>query len=300
MGIRKKFNKNGYMILDTSYFNHYMIGRAYNVYKQHFDIPTDKEEIWKIDFSKNDQYLQILTNCYIKGLNTLLSKYGIAKGDIIFATDCKRRNIWRMDIFPDYKISRFMNDRKQSGLNKGPLFGYINTTLFPHVMKKFDFGIHVAHPYAEGDDVIAVCKDHIRELDEQMLIYVITNDSDIVQIVDKHTRIMNLEDENISKRIDKYGNLSRFLAFKIINGDRGDSIPSCFTKVKGDKVLSRGCGIKTTMKFLDNPTLLKEKFKEYPTATKKYRLNRKLIDFRCIPQIIVDAIKNDIIDKIIL
>jgi 5'-3' exonuclease len=300
MGIRKKFTKNGFMLLDTSYFNHYMIGRAYNYYKDHFDVPQDKKEVWKIDFSKNKQYLQILTGCYINGLKELLAKYGIAKGDIILATDCKRRNIWRLDIFPDYKISRFMNDRKEEGINKGPIFNYINDKLLPYVLKKYNFGDLVSHPYAEGDDVISVCKDYIRELDPKMLIYIITNDSDIVQKIDKYTIIRNMEEENLRKRIDKYGNLNRFLAFKIIRGDKGDDIPSCFTKVKGDKVLSRGCGDKTAMKLLDDPKLLKEKFKEYPTAARKYRLNQKLIDLRNIPDIIAEAIKDDIKDKIVI
>ena len=123
---------------------------------------------------------------------------------------------------------------------------------------------------------------------------------EIVQILDKHTIIKNIQDENLRRRVDKYGNLNRFLAFKIIRGDKGDSIPSCFVKTKGDKVLSRGCGDATTMKFLDNPKLLKEKFQQYPDSARNYRLNQKLIDFRFIPDIIKDAIKDDIKDIIVI
>lgn len=288
------------MLLDTSYINHYMIGRAYNIYKEHFDVPSDKEELWNIDFSKDLQYVQILTASYVKCLNNLMAKYGISKGDIIFATDCKRSNIWRLSIFPDYKINRFINDKKKEGLNKGPLFKYINTTLLPYILQKYNFGTEVSHPYAEGDDIICICKNYIRELDEVIPIYIITNDSDIVQIADKHTIIHNMEEENIQKRIQKYGNLNRFMAFKIIRGDKGDDIPSCFSKSKGDKVFSRGCGDATALKLVNDPKLLKEKFEQYPDAIKKYKLNQKLIDFRFIPNIITNKIKETIKDIIVI
>ena len=59
---------------------------------------------------------------------------------------------------------------------------------------------------------------------------------------------------------------------KIVMGDKSDAIPSVFPK----------CGIKTAEKYYNNPDLFEKKLLENG-ARERYELNKRLIDFKCIP-----------------
>ncbi len=296
MAIKQNFSPRGYLILDTSYFNHYMIGRAFNHYEKHFDVPSDKKELWEIDFSTVPEFLSILAKTYLDGLNFILRSYNIKMGNIIFATDCHIKNCWRMDIFPEYKIDRLIKKSAKEGLNKSPLHKFIGNILLPKILRKRNYGFLLNNDYAEGDDIIAISKNYLREKYPEMEIVVLTNDSDMLQLHDSKTHLYNFEHYDIMKR--SIGSIKKDLMYKIILGDTSDSIPSCFQKVKGDKVLCRGCGKKTAKKLVDDVELLKEKFKQYPDAVKVYKRNKSIIDLDLIPKEIVRDVLNILEERI--
>ncbi len=269
-----------------------MVNRAFNIFKHHFDTPNDPEELWEIDYSEDDDYLKILTGCYIKGLSTLMSSYRIKKGNIIFATDCKKRNIWRLDVYSDYKLKRIIKQQNKTGLNKRPLFKYITDTLLPIVTDKHNLGFLLSHDYAEGDDIIAVSHGYLRTTYSDSDVIILTNDSDMLQLHDDKTLLRNMENLDLMTR--SIGSPKHDLMYKILLGDVSDDIPSCFEKTKGDKLLSRGFGKKTAMKVMKDLDLLKEKFKQYPEAVKRYKRNKQLIDLTFIPKDIKEEILQDI------
>ena len=60
-------------------------------------------------------------------------------------------------------------------------------------------------------------------------------------------------------------------------GDNSDNIPAVFPK----------CGPKTAQKCIEDPEFFKKKMDDNPEYYKQYELNKKLVDFTCIPEQLV-------------
>ena len=69
-------------------------------------------------------------------------------------------------------------------------------------------------------------------------------------------------------------------------GDSSDNIPSVIKK----------CGPKTALKCYDDPNYFEERLKK-ENAYELYERNKKLVDFNCIPQELIDGFINEIILK---
>lgn len=63
-----------------------------------------------------------------------------------------------------------------------------------------------------------------------------------------------------------------------MSGDISDNISSVFPK----------CGPKTALKYYENRELFKKKLSESDVFQKQYELNKKIIDFSEIPDVLVD------------
>lgn len=289
--LTNSFNEKSFLIVDTSYLIYTIAFRTFTIYSKYFDVTSDQEELYKIDFSQDEDYVSIFRKNFISTINVFKNKYNIPNSRIIFAIDCNKKSIWRVSFFKDYKIHRILKPKVETGVNNGPIFRYAFNTLLPELEEK-NFGHIFSHDYCEADDIIAITHNLIRSNDDTQKIIILSSDQDNLQLIDDNTEVINVQMN--SMRDKSSGDKKKDLLYKILLGDGADGIPSCFNKVKNDPLLSRGFGLKAATKLIENKQLLLEKLKQYPEAAKQFNLNRQIIDFSMIPE----DIKNSVISKI--
>jgi 5'-3' exonuclease len=267
-------NKLPILLVDTSYVSFYRLFSTMTWYK--FSHP--KEDIPEIcHWINNDEYMTKYRKMYLNEVDKIRIKYDISYKNTLFALDCPRDEIWRTMIFPDYKGQRQEKYAKKTWTG-GPVLGYSHRELIHTLADEHGFKV-MRMANAEGDDIIACIKKHIRTYNPTQKIVIITNDNDFLQLGDEHTTLINLKQKLLCERSSS-GCFKRDLQIKIMCGDKADNIPKCFKR----------CGVKTANKFYDNPALLQRQFEKEPGSKEQYELNTKLIDFNCIPQQFYDKI----------
>lgn len=279
------------LIIDMSYYMHYIIHSAFNAIKDEFQFPTDKSEIYKLDLSRHDEYLAKLREKIFGTFFYLKKHYNCENSRAIICLDCSKKNIWRLDIYPDYKLPRMVETFE--GINKGPIFKWILQNIIPDLERNHNC-IVLKHEKAEGDDCIAVSKTVLRKLLPESDIIIIGSDRDLLQLIDSKCFLCSLDGNLLN---DESMGYEKDLLYKLLFGDKSDNIPKCFDKVKGDPVLSRGFGEVACMKLIENQQLLEEKFKEFPNSVVQLEKNKLLIDFKNIPKDIKESICKDFILK---
>jgi len=222
---------------------------------------------------ENEEFVNKFKKTFIEKLEQIPKMLNIHKENptIIVGKDCKRENIWRNKLFPEYKETR-----------DNPLIKFMGGAFFRMVyedemFKQGGAQYIIKHPELEADDCIAISVKHLLNKYPSCNIYIITSDKDYLQLVRENVKVFNLSFKNIAENKTSTGNYQKDLELKIIMGDISDNIPSVFPK----------CGPKTAKKCIDNPEYFKSKLKtdEY---VKQYELNKILIDFNNIPKNLVD------------
>jgi 5'-3' exonuclease len=259
---------NTLLLVDNSYNAFYRINATLMWYKRaHPEEKYDKEYDW----STNKIYTDKLKKMYLNSLSKIIKKHKIELNNIYFCRDCKRKDIWRMDLYPEYK-----KNRDGISNNFGNIFKYIYSNILPELQEK---GVRIiSSDRAEADDVIAIIKNLVRDQEKDRDIVIITSDHDYLQLIDDKTYIYNLKNKLLNEK--SYGSAKKDLMVKILTGDKSDNIPSTWKK----------CGEKTALKYLDNRELLQKKLKD-PEILKRFELNQQLIDFKNIPSEIVDSVQ---------
>jgi 5'-3' exonuclease len=254
---------------------HYQITSTYAWYGHTFELPNNLDDY---DWSLDDEYITMLEKKVPKCLNKIKQEYRSQNKNIILATDCRRRDIWRKEYFPNYKISRDLPKKpKKPQPNFRTVFNYISKQIVPELKERYNL---IGSPSAEGDDIIATLTNFIKEKEPKRKIVIVANDHDFLQLADENVKIVNLQGKILNENISH--SAKRKLNVKIITGDKADDIPQVFPR----------CGEKTARKLIENPELLKEKFLEIPGSKEQFKLNKKLIDFEYIPKEIQDDIIN--------
>jgi 5'-3' exonuclease len=136
----------------------------------------------------------------------------------------------------------------------------------------------------EADDCIALSVKNLVNRYPQCHIYIITSDRDYLQLNAHNVDLYNLTYKNIAENKSSTGNAEDDLEIKIIMGDNSDNIPSVFPK----------CGPKTALKCIENPEFFKKKLEENPEYKAQYELNKKLVNFNCIPENLVEEFMSSI------
>jgi 5'-3' exonuclease len=189
---------------------------------------------------------------------------------MIVGKDCKRENIWRMELFDKYKATR-----AQEGFMGGPFF---KMAYAEELFQKGGAKAILHHPKLEADDCIAISVKHLLNKYPACHIYIITSDRDYLQLSAPNVHLYNLAYKNIAESKGSTGNPKLDLEIKIIMGDTSDNIPSAFPK----------CGPKTAQKCAEDPEAFKKKINGNAAYYAQYELNRQLVDFNCIPQELVE------------
>lgn len=256
---------NDLLLIDVSY---YIIYRYHALHKwfQFSDTPYSEE-----------LYLQKYETLFESNLYKLMKKKRVVAANTILVGDCHRKNIWRMDICPDYKASR------DSYWEKHPIqediFPLIYNTILPKLNQK---GIqYISLPKMEADDIVYGVKEKLKALGFANQITILTNDSDYLQLVDDNVDVVNLPTMK-SIRNRYLGCPRRDVLLKILAGDPSDNIPRAVQKSKTLKYLKHegNCVHEDTVR----------EFVRQNGSFEQYEKNCKLIHMEHIPKDLLDGI----------
>lgn len=258
------------LLVDNSYNAFYRINATMTWFKlSHPDINFNEDFCWE----ENEEFLNKLRKMYLSSLNKIIKKHNIVSKNIYFCMDCSRKDIWRMEIYNDYKKNRSTNT------NLGGIFKYIYNSIIPELVKLEKIRL-LSYSRAEADDVVAIIKNNYRSKFPEREIVIITSDHDYLQLLDDKTYIYTLQNKMLNTK--SCGDPQRDLLIKIIMGDTSDNIPKIFSK----------CGYKTALKYSLDKDLLNKKLLD-KECKEKFLLNQRLIDFSYIP----DTIQKGLLDK---
>ncbi len=199
-------------------------------------------------------------------------------GEMIIA--CDSGNVWRREVFPNYKAGR-KKVRDKSGHDW--------TTIF-EIMSKIKNELKEHMPYkvieidtAEADDIIAVLvKKYINQK-----ILILSGDKDFIQL---HNNRVKQYNPVLSKFVGQGETPSIYIKEHILKGDRSDGIPNVLSD---DDVFIEG----RRQRPLTKKKIASWVDEVFPTFTeeeqKNYDRNRKLIDLSLIPPELEAKIYNE-------
>jgi 5'-3' exonuclease len=263
----KKINPT-FIFVDGSYYCFY---RYYSLIKwwknAHKDEPLDQP-------IENQIFVDKFKKIFVEHLKEMQKKLHIdkkIKPILIVGKDCKRENIWRNKLFSKYKANRVYNE----DFSGKPFF---QMAYEDELFQKGDVKAILEHPELEADDCIAISVKHLLAKYPDCQIYIITSDRDYLQLNADNVHLYNLSYVNIADTKSSTGNAKNDLEIKIIMGDVSDNIPSVFPK----------CGPKTAMKCVEDAEFFAKKMANNPEYYQQYELNKKLVNFDCIPLELVE------------
>lgn len=222
----------------------------------------------------------------------------VDKSKIIFCMDCPRKNIWRRDFYPEYKITRDLKDTSKDKFNINRMFKYAYDIILPTICEEYKAKKISSHS-AEGDDVIAVLTKYFIETTKDDVI-IISCDKDMVQLCSERVLLVTADGTIREPKLElehalkiKFDNsleitAKDFLLFKILIGDSADNIPN----------VKPGVGPKKAWKYVADKKLLRELLSEDVTIANGFLRNKKLISMEEIPQKIHELIISEYLDNI--
>jgi 5'-3' exonuclease len=252
-----------FLLVDGSYFYFY----RYYAINQWFKL--SKSEGTLENPVENKDFIEKFEKTFVQKFKEIAVKLNIENPIVIVGKDCPRKNIWRNELFPAYK-----SNRTNETFKGGPVFKKVwDDKMFTKAGAK----LILSHPILEADDCIAIMTKHIVNTYDNANIWIITSDMDYLQLASENVKLYNLKFQNLMDNNNCFKNAEKDLFCKIVSSDKSDAIPSVFKK----------CGIKTAEKYWNDRELFKKKLSENEEAQKQYKLNRKLIDFKEIPEYLV-------------
>lgn len=249
------------IIIDQSYyiFNRYYA--TYSWYKRWAEKELDYEKI-----DENSEFILSFFRHFENDMKKLMKKFKTVKANIIFCIDCCRSEIWRNEIYGDYKTTRI----------KKTNFNSVIFTLFENYIHNYDYN-YCSHERLEADDIAYLLQRKIKEDYKTSKIIIVTNDNDYLQMYDDNTQIINMQMKDLSLRIKN--NPAIELEFKIIYGDKSDNIQK----------IQAGLNKETAMKIAMMNEGDRQKYLIDNNIHHNYELNKKLVDLREIPKNLFQA-----------
>ena len=221
---------------------------------------------------ENEKFVDKFKKTFVENLEQIPKKLKIHKDPVkpvlIVGKDCKRENIWRNDLFKDYKANRA--NGTEDGFMGGPFF---KMAYEDELFQKGGAKAILKHPRLEADDCIALSVKYLVKKYPQCRIFIITSDRDYLQLNAHNVHLYTLTYKNLADGKTSTGNAEDDLKIKILMGDTSDNIPSVFPK----------CGLKTALKCLEDEEFFKKKMADNQSYYAQYELNEKLVSFDKIP-----------------
>lgn len=264
---------NNYLIIDGSYYIFYRFHAVLSWWNK-------KTDSVKSDLINQPNFVETFKKTFISKLKDISKKLSIDSPTVIICKDCKRKDIWRMDLIKNYK-----GTRKENG-EIGPFFKLAYDSLFKECNVDYIF----KHRKLEADDCCAILTKWLLNVENNNSITIITSDTDYLQLIQPRVKLINLKMKSVQTDKNSTGDPKKDLFIKIIIGDKADNIPGLF----------KGVGKKTAAKYYDNNELFQKKLEKVdPIVRLHYDRNINLIDFDKIPKEYVDELTDDIIEQIL-
>lgn len=206
-------------------------------------------------------------------------------GEMVIACDSK--NVWRREVFPNYKAGRKAN-REKSDHDWNAIFTMLGN--IRSEIKEFLPYKVLELETAEADDIIAALVRRIQNRvgpNHLKKVLILSGDKDFIQL---HNEWVKQYNPVLNKYVGKDENPALYIKEHILKGDRSDGVPNVlsddnvFIEGRRQKPLSR--------KKIDS--WLEEVFMTMTEEEEKnYNRNKKLIDLTCIPLELEDKINNE-------
>jgi 5'-3' exonuclease len=248
-----------FLLIDGSYYIFYRYFALLSWWKH-----RNSDKVLDENPFNNNEFVSKFEKIFISKKNEIVKKLSIQNPIIIVLLDCDRCDIWRTELYNNYK------DGRTNIVGIGEAFKYV---FQENLFQKMGARLQIKHPKLEADDCVAITVKNIRRLPPTNKIFIITSDMDYLQIADDITIPINLKYKPLRDSKHSFKDNRKDLFCKIVMGDKSDNIPSVFKK----------CGIKTAEKYYNNMDGFKKKLEEDVEANKRYEFNKTLIDFDEIP-----------------
>lgn len=279
----------------------YLIDSSYLIYYTCFSV--FKTYVWKNNIEQKDQNSNFDPTLDMKFCNLLQKRFKnnilnpiqqnyplFDKSNVLFCLDCARKNIWRRDIFPQYKISRDINiPNQQKKFDIGKVFKYCYDNIIPNICAEFNCK-KLFCEYVQGDDIIAIlCNKYLSQNKNQKII-ILSADRDMVQLYNQNVQIITIDGKKrtpkqeleslLKKKVEQDITSKDFLLFKILIGDISDDIPN----------IKNGIGPKRAYQLIKDNQALRNLLKQDKTIADSFLRNKKLISFKEIPSYLNDLV----------
>ena len=206
-------------------------------------------------------------------------------GEMVIACDSK--NVWRREVFPNYKAGRKAN-REKSDHDWNAIFSMLGN--IRNEIRDFLPYKVIELETAEADDIIAALVRRIQNRvgpNHLKKVLILSGDKDFIQL---HNEWVKQYNPVLNKYVGKDENPTLYIKEHILKGDRSDGIPNVlsddnvFIEGRRQKPLSR----KKIDSWLEEVLMTMTEEEE-----KNYNRNKKLIDLTCIPLELEDKINNE-------
>ena len=257
-----------YILIDGSYYCFYRYYAIKSWFRNaHKDFELDNP-------IENEIFVEKYKKTFVSKIKELSKKLKIKDPKIIVGKDCKRKKIWRMDLYEKYKENRDKDDSFMGG-------PFIKMAYDENLFKNAGVEKILSNKKLEADDCLAIYSNYLIEKDPNCNIVIITSDTDYLQLIKPNIKLVNLKFKEVATSKNSTGNPEKDLFIKIVMGDKSDDIPSIFSK----------CGRKTAIKCWDNKDFFNKKMEDKKVKL-RFNLNKKLIDFKSIPEKYVKELKS--------
>ena len=257
------------VLVDTSYTSFYRFFATIRWYSFAFaeefkDLKTNN----KYDWSKNQVFMEKYEKMYLDSIIKLVTKKVFNNSIIIFCMDSPKEHLWRTELQCDYK-----GDRADLSLkyNFKTTFNYTYETMIPKLLAQSESMFNIRVDKMEADDIIAIICMHLKTHNSLQPIYLVSGDEDFLQLGRPNITFVNykikkpfvLDESEALKSLNK----------KFILGDSSDCIKGIFPK--GKRINKK--------EIMESESKLLEFLDMYPSAKIQYEFNKKMIDFKNIP-----------------
>lgn len=278
----------GLVVVDTGYylFNRYFATLKWYriVNKEQLDIATLHEDMAFVEAFKNHIYSDFSKLAMFPYLSRpftprLPKKNRQVRNKIIMCLDCKRSDIWRMNIYPEYKQTR----KQASDMNMnmvGIFHDYVDT------LNGYDTGVgeldivKMSVDNLEADDVVYLTLKTLRSSYSNHVL-VITNDNDFLQLISMKAIVCNMQGTLLSDRMLAEDSKTSIM-LKVLMGDVSDNIKAvpCIGANKKNAFAVANMSERERQEWIVERTV----GSGARSCIKAYKLNKKLIILSNIPK----------------